>query len=80
MTNDPAADVAAARQALTRARARLDEAVAVTCEPDGGEILASPELLALLLLVVNAKNDLDRVVLSASGVVLRAPAPPDSPG
>ncbi len=75
MTNNLAADVVAARQALTQARAKLDEAVAVTSEIDGGEIVASPEILALLLRVVNAKNHLDDVVLSAAVVVLRAPAP-----
>jgi hypothetical protein len=66
MPNDLAADVVAARQALSLARADLDEAVAAAPEVDGEEALASPGLLALLLRAVSAKNHLDHLELSAT--------------
>ena len=66
MPNDPAADVVAARRALSIARANLDEAVAAEPEIDGEEALASPSLLALLLRAVSAKNHLDHLELSAT--------------
>jgi hypothetical protein len=66
MSNDPAVDVVAARQALSIARADLDEAVAAVPESDGGEVIASPGLLALLLRAVTAKNHLDDLVLCAT--------------
>ncbi|HTB60981.1 MAG TPA: hypothetical protein VLC06_24090 [Polyangia bacterium] len=59
MSNDPPADLVAARRALSIARADLDEAVAAVPDIDGEETLASPGLLALLLRAVNAKNHLD---------------------
>ncbi len=70
MSNDLAADVVAARRALSIARADLDEAVAAVPELDGEEALASPGLLALLLRAVSAKNHLDHLELST-------PAGPD---
>jgi hypothetical protein len=66
MSNDPAADVVAARRALSIARADLDEAVAARPEIDGEEAFASPGLLALLLRAVSAKNHLDHLELSAT--------------
>jgi hypothetical protein len=66
MPNDLAADVVAARQALSLARADLDEAVAAAPEVDGEEALASPGLLALLLRAVSAKNHLDHLELAAT--------------
>jgi hypothetical protein len=66
MPNDLAADVVAARQALSLARADLDEAVAAAPEVEGEEALASPGLLALLLRAVSAKNHLDHLELSAT--------------
>ena len=66
MSNDPAADVVAARRALSIARADLDEAVAAVPEIDGEKALASPGLLALLLRAVSAKNHLDHLELSAT--------------
>lgn len=61
MSNDPGADVVAARRALSIARADLDEAVAAVPETDGEEAFASPGLLALLLRAVSAKNHLDHL-------------------
>jgi hypothetical protein len=69
MPNDLAADVVAARQALSSARADLDQAVAAAPEIDGEEALASPGLLALLLRAVSAKNHLDHLELSAGTVL-----------
>jgi len=66
MSNDPAADVVAARRALTRARADLDEAVAAAPDIEGDAAMVSPGLLALLLRAVSAKHHLDRLVLSAT--------------
>jgi hypothetical protein len=66
MSNDPAADVVAARRALSIARADLDEAVAAVPEIDGEEAMASPGLLALLLRAVSAKNHLDHLVISST--------------
>jgi len=66
MSNDPAVDVVAARQALSIARDDLDEAVAAVTESDGEEVIASPGLLALLLRAVTAKNHLDDLVLCAT--------------
>jgi hypothetical protein len=66
MPNDLAEDVVAARQALSLARADLDEAVAAAPEVEGEEALASPGLLALLLRAVSAKNHLDHLELSAT--------------
>jgi hypothetical protein len=66
MPNDPAADVVAARRALSIARADLDEAMAAVPESDGEEALASPGLLALLLRAVSAKNHLDHLELSTT--------------
>jgi len=66
MSNDPAADVVAARRALSIARADLDEAVAAAPEIDGEQALASPGILALLLRAVSAKNHLDHLELSAT--------------
>ena len=66
MSNDRAAEVVAARQALSIARADLDEAVAAVPELDGEEAIASPGLLALLLRAVSAKYHLDHLELSAT--------------
>ena len=66
MSNDPAADVVAARRALSSARADLDEAVAAVPELDGDAAIASPGLLPLLLRAVSAKNHLDHLELSAT--------------
>jgi hypothetical protein len=71
MSNDPAADVVAARRALSSARADLDEAVAAVPEIDGEEALASPGLLALLLRAVSAKNHLDDMLSAAVETVPR---------
>jgi hypothetical protein len=65
MASNPAADVAAAEEVLARVRTELDEVVAVTPDVEGSAVLASPELLALLLRAVNAKHRLDSLVLSA---------------
>ena len=69
MSNDPAADVVAARWALSVARADLDEAVAAVPEIDGEEALASPGILALLLRAVSAKNHLHPLELSVTAEV-----------
>ena len=66
VSNDQAAEVAAARRMLARARADLDQAIPGTPEIDGSYVLASPELRALLLRALNARIHLDNVVLSAS--------------
>ena len=66
MSNDPAADVVAARRELSLARADLDEAVAAVPETDGEDALASPGLLTLLLRAVSAKNRLHHLELSAA--------------
>ena len=66
MPNDPAAELVAARQALSVARADLDQAVAAVPDTDGEAAIASPGLLALLLRAVSAKNHVDRLVLSAT--------------
>ena len=66
MSNDPRAEVDAARKALSRARADLDEAVAAAPESDGDEAMASPGLLTLLLRAVSAKNHLDHLVLATT--------------
>ncbi len=59
-----------ARLALSAARAELDEAVAAVPRVDGEATVASPELVALLVRAVKAKNRLDDI-LSA-----RAPRTP----
>jgi hypothetical protein len=64
MASNPAADVAAAEETLARVRTELDEVVAVTPDVEGNDVLDSPELLALLLRAVNAKNHLESLVLS----------------
>jgi hypothetical protein len=66
MSNDPAADVVAARRALSMARADLDEAVAAEPGIDGEEAVPPPGLLALLLRAVSAKNHLDHLELSVT--------------
>ena len=66
MSNDPAPDVDAARRALSRARADLDEAVAAAPSTEGESAMVSPGLLALLLRAVSAKNHLEHLVLSAA--------------
>jgi hypothetical protein len=69
MSNDSAADVDAARRALSRARADLDEAVAAAPDADREAPLASPGLLTLLLRAVSAKNHLEHLVLSTAAEV-----------
>ncbi len=64
MASNSAADVAAAEAVLARVRTELDEVVAVTPDIEGNDVLDSPELLALLLRAVNAKNHLESLVLS----------------
>jgi hypothetical protein len=69
MSNDPPADLDAARRALSRARADLDEAVAAVPDMEREAAIASPGLLALLLRAVSAKNHLDHLVLSTTSDV-----------
>jgi hypothetical protein len=57
-------NLAAARHALSAARAELDDAVAAVPEIDGQETIASPLLMALLFRAVKAKNHLDDVLSS----------------
>jgi hypothetical protein len=71
MSNDPPADLVAARRALSIARADLDEAVAAAPEIDGDETIAPPGLLALLLRAVSAKNHLDDMLSAAVETVPR---------
>ena len=71
MSNDPGAEVDAARRALSRARAELDEAVAAAAETDGEAAIASPGVLALLLRAVTAKNHLEDLVLATTAAVTR---------
>jgi hypothetical protein len=69
MSNASPADLDAARRALSRARADLDEAVAAVPDMEREGEIVSPGLLALLLRAVSAKNHLDHLVLSTTAVV-----------
>lgn len=64
VSSDHAAEVAAALQMLAHTRAELDEAVAAAPEISGSYALASPEIRALLVRAVKARNHLDRVLSS----------------
>lgn len=66
MPDDLDGDLAAARRALSAARAELDNAVAAVPEIDGEETIASPRLMALLFRAVKAKNHLDDVLSSGA--------------
>jgi hypothetical protein len=63
--------VAAARQSLDNARADLDAAVAILPDVEGGDAMATPNLVALLLRAVRAKDRLSEleilVVAEAEG-------------
>ena len=63
VSSDHDAEVAAALQMLARTEAELDDAVAAAPESDN-HLLTSPEIQALLLRAVNARNRLDRVLSS----------------
>lgn len=63
VSSDHDAEVAAALQMLARTEAELDDAVADAPEIDN-YLLTSPQIRALLLRAINARNHLDRVLSS----------------
>jgi len=58
MTNDVAAKVKAARGSLQVARDMLDEAVAALPDDAADNVMATPQMLVLLLRVVAARRSL----------------------
>jgi hypothetical protein len=63
VSSDHDAEVAAALTMLARTEAELDDAVAAAPEIEN-YLLTSPEIRALLLRAVNARNHLDSVLSS----------------
>jgi len=77
MSNQTAMDVAAARKILQVARDALDEAVAALPRRDGENTMATPALLALLVRVVQTKQELGALeLLLATEVAAAAAAVP----
>jgi hypothetical protein len=70
--DEPDGVLTEARLALSAARTELDQAVAAVPRIDGEEVIASPELLALLFRAVKAKNHLDDVLSARDSRIPRA--------